>query len=86
VNCMTNQRVAGLLALCGCLSDRWSPAPTTALTMGSAIMSDPGAFTSPEVTEMTTGETTKSATQEATETVLPESASPPNTATTPEAP
>ncbi len=50
------------------------------------IMSDPGTFTSPEVTEMTTGETTKSETQEATETVSPESASPPVTATTPEAP
>lgn len=50
------------------------------------IVSDPGTFTSPEVTEMTTGETTKSETQEASETVSPESASPPVTATTPEAP
>ena len=50
------------------------------------IVSDPGTFTSPEVTEMTTGETTKSEVQEPTETVSPESASPPVTATTPEAP
>ena len=50
------------------------------------IVSDPGTFTSPEVTEMTTGETTKSEVQEPTETVSPESASPPVTATPPGAP
>ena len=47
------------------------------------IVSDPGTFTAPEVTEMTTGETTKSETPEATETVSPASASPPVIATTP---
>jgi len=53
---------------------------------GGTILSDPGTFTPPETTPMTTGETTKSATPEATETVSPASASPPVTATTPEAP
>ena len=48
------------------------------------IVSDPGTFTSPVTSSMTTGETSKSATEEPTRS--PESASPPVTATTPEAP
>ena len=48
------------------------------------IMSDPGTFTAPEVTEMTTGETTKSTAVEPT--VTPEVATPPVTATIPPPP
>lgn len=48
------------------------------------IVSDPGTFTSPVTSSMTTGETSKSTTVEPTRTQ--ESASPPVTATTPEAP
>ena len=50
------------------------------------IVSDPGTFTSPEVTEMTTGETPKSEAAEATEAESPASASPPVTATIPPPP
>ncbi len=53
---------------------------------GGTILSDPGTFTPPSSSEMTTGETTKSEAPEATETVSSASASPPVTATTPEAP
>lgn len=53
---------------------------------GGTVLSDPGTFTSPEVADMTTGETTKSAIQEASETVSPEVAEPPVTAEPPEAP
>ncbi|KAA0107750.1 hypothetical protein [Mycolicibacterium sp. P1-5] len=48
------------------------------------IVSDPGTFTSPVTSSMTTGETSKSTTVEPTQS--PASASPPVTATTPEAP
>lgn len=49
------------------------------------IVSDPGTFTSPVTSSMTTGgETSKSSSVE--ETVSPASAAPPVTATTPEAP
>ncbi len=48
------------------------------------IVSDPGTFTSPVTSEMTTGETTKLTEPEAT--TSPEVATPPVTATTPEAP
>lgn len=48
------------------------------------IVSDPGTFTSPVTSSMTTGETTKSSAGEPT--ASGESASPPVTATTPEAP
>lgn len=52
---------------------------------GSMIVSDPGTFTSPVTSEMTTGETTtKPATAELTET--PVVATPPVTAEPPEAP
>ncbi len=51
---------------------------------GGMIVSDPGTFTSPVTSEMTTGETTKSTEVEPTES--PEVATPPVTATTPEAP
>lgn len=49
-----------------------------------SIVSDPGTFTAPATTEMTTGETTKSSSSEGT--VSPPSASPPVTATTPTPP
>lgn len=48
------------------------------------IVSDPGTFTSPVTSEMTTGETSKS--EAAEPTGSPEVATPPVTATTPEAP
>lgn len=48
------------------------------------VVSDPGTFTSPVTSEMTTGETSKSTSPE--ETVSPEVATPPVTATAPEAP
>lgn len=48
------------------------------------IVSDPGTFTSPVTSSMTTGETSKSSSVE--QTVSPASAAPPVTATTPEAP
>ena len=48
------------------------------------IVSDPGTFTSPVTSSMTTGETSKSSSVE--QTVSPPSAAPPVTATTPEAP
>ena len=51
---------------------------------GSMIVSDPGTFTSPVTSEMTTGETTKTETEEPTRT--PEVATPPVTAEPPEAP
>ena len=51
---------------------------------GAAIVSDPGTFTSPVTSEMTTGETTKSSTAEPTG--APEVATPPVTATPPVAP
>ena len=51
---------------------------------GGMIVSDPGTFTSPVTSEMTTGETTKSSSVEPTQS--PEVATPPVTATTPEAP
>ncbi|WP_167099158.1 hypothetical protein [Mycobacterium sp. DL592] len=51
---------------------------------GGTIVSDPGTFTSPVTSEMTTGETTKSTAVEPT--VTAPSASPPVTATTPAAP
>jgi len=52
---------------------------------GGSIVSDPGTYTEPTVTEMTTGETTKVSSEvEGTETARV--ATPPVTATTPEAP
>jgi hypothetical protein len=51
---------------------------------GSAIVSEPGTFTSPVTSEMTTGETTKTEATEATR--APEVATPPVTAEPPEAP
>jgi hypothetical protein len=51
---------------------------------GGTVMSDPGTFTSPVPAEMTTGETTKSTTPEAT--VVPASFTPPVTAEPPKAP
>lgn len=51
---------------------------------GDTIVSDPGTFTSPVTSEMATGETTASAVDEPTR--APEVATPPVTATTPEAP
>ena len=51
---------------------------------GDMIVSDPGTFTSPVTSEMTTGETTKTTTEEATR--APEVATPPVTAVPPEAP
>ncbi|WP_319437716.1 hypothetical protein [Mycobacterium sp. RTGN5] len=51
---------------------------------GDMIMSDPGTFTSPVTSEMTTGVTTKSTAPEAT--VVPASFTPPVTAEPPEAP
>jgi hypothetical protein len=51
---------------------------------GGMIVSDPGTFTSPVTSEMTTGETTKSTAVEPTQS--PKVATPPVTATTPEAP
>ncbi|SBS75102.1 conserved exported hypothetical protein [uncultured Mycobacterium sp.] len=51
---------------------------------GDMIMSDPGTFTSPVTSEMTTGVTTKSTAAEAT--VVPASFTPPVTAEPPEAP
>ena len=48
------------------------------------IVSDPGTFTSPVTSSMTTGETTKDTAVEPTKT--PEVAAPPVTATTPAAP
>jgi hypothetical protein len=51
---------------------------------GSMVMSDPGTFTSPVTSEMTTGVTTKSTAPEAT--VVPASFTPPVTAEPPEAP
>lgn len=51
---------------------------------GDMIVSDPGTFTSPVTSEMTTGETTKSTEVEPTQ--APEVATPPVTAEPPEAP
>lgn len=59
---------------------------TTAITdeSGGTIVSDPGTFTSPEVPEMTTGDTAVVTTTEPTR--APEVATPPVTAEPPEAP
>jgi len=51
---------------------------------GAMVVSDPGTFTSPVTSEMTTGVTTKSTEPEAT--VTPVSYAPPVTAEPPEAP
>ncbi|EHB49784.1 hypothetical protein MycrhDRAFT_5171 [Mycolicibacterium rhodesiae JS60] len=51
---------------------------------GAMVVSDPGTFTSPVTSEMTTGETTTTTTEELTR--APEVATPPVTAEPPEAP
>lgn len=80
------QRVKALSAVIGGSAIVAMGALTAAVSdeHSGMIMSDPGTFTSPVTSEMTTGETTKSTAVEPV--VSGESASPPVTATTPEAP